>query len=185
VGMSNEIRNSQISGIVHDAANHPTPNAEVTLLFQNEVQATTTTDSDGRFAFTGLGPGVYEVSVGADVSVSDIVLDGENQVEVDLLYAPVVEAPPKYLDRYYLLLMQDDALTPALVRLVTPWLETQPAGAVGFSITEAQFAATVVLLGDGILNSVIALLQDAGCETIDMRGDLLTLARLLSDSSTE
>ena len=185
MGMSNDIRNSQISGSVHDAANRPTPDAQVSLIFQNETLAAAATDSDGRFVFAELGPGVYEVRVGENVVVSDIVLDGENKVEVDLLYAPVVEAPPKYLDRYYLLLMRDDALTPALVRLAAPWLETQPAGAVGFSITEAQFAATVVLIGDGIPNSVIALLQDAECETIDMRGDLLTLARLLSDSSPE
>ncbi len=180
VGMSNEARNSQISGRVHDAADLPTPDAEVTLLFQGEALATATTDSDGFYAFTGLGPGVYEVTVGGDVSVADIVLDGNNQVTVDLLYAPVAVAPPKRLDRYYLLLMQDEALVPALVRLVTPWVQTQPPGVVGFSIEEAQFASVVALLGDGIPESAINLLHDAECETVDMRGDLLTLARLLA-----
>jgi hypothetical protein len=185
VGMSNAVRNSQISGRVHDALNQPTPKADVHLLFQNEVQATATTDSDGRYAFTDLGPGVYAVTVGVDVRVDAIALDGDNQVTVDLLYAPVAVAPPKHLDRYYLLNMRDEALAPALVRLVTPWLQTQPPGAVGFSITEAQYASTVVLLGDGFPNSVISLLQDAECEIIDMRDDLLALARLLANFPQE
>ena len=185
VGMSNAVRNSQISGRVHDALNHPTPDAKVHLIFQDEVQATATTDSDGRYAFTGLGPGVYAVTVGVDVRVDDIALDGNNQVTVDLLYAPVAVAPSKHLDRYYLLNMQDEALVPALVRLVTPWLQTQPPGAVGFSITESQYASTVVLLGDGFPDSVLSLLQDAECETIDMRGDLLTQARQLANSPQE
>jgi len=185
VGMSNETRNSRIAGRVHDAANRPTPDTEVSLLFQGEVQATATTDSDGQYAFADLGPGVYEVAINEEVNVVDIVLDGVNQVTVDLLYAPVAVAPPKRLERYYLLLMEDDALTPALMRLVASWLPSQPAGSVGFSITEAQFASTVVLMGDGIPDSVVTLLQDAECETIDMRANLLTLARELAEASTE
>jgi len=155
------------------------------LLFQGEVQATATTDDDGQYAFADLGPGVYEVAINEEVNVVDIALDGVNQVTVDLLYAPVAVAPPKRLERYHLLLMEDDALTPALMRLVASWLPTQPAGSAGFSITEAQFASTVVLMGDGIPDSVVTLLQDAECETIDMRGDLLTLARLLAPAPTE
>jgi hypothetical protein len=185
VGMGNEVRNSQISGRVHDAANRPTPDIDVSLRFQGEVQATSKTDSDGQYVFTGLGPGVYEVTIGEEVSVVDIVLDGVNQARVDLLYAPVAVAPPKRLNRYYLLLMEDDALLPALMRLVTPWLPTQPAGTVGSSIAEAQFSSTVVLLGDGVPNSILALLQNAECATIDMRGDLLTLARLLAEAPTD
>jgi hypothetical protein len=185
VGMSNEARNSRISGRVHDAANRPTPDTEVSLLFQGEVQATATTDSDGQYAFADLGPGVYVVAIGEEVNVVDIVLDGLNQARVDLLYAPVAVAPPKRLDRYYLLLMKDDALLPALMRLAASWLPTQPAGTVGFSIAEAQFSSTVVLMGDGIPDSVVTLLQNAECATIDMRGDLLTLARLLAEAPTD
>ncbi len=185
VGMSNETRNSRISGRVHDAADHPAPDTDVSLLFQGEVEATATTDSDGQYEFADLGPGVYEVAINEEVNVVDIVLDGVNQVTVDLLYAPVAVAPPKRLERSYLLRMEDEALLPALMRLAASWLPTQPTGSVEFSITEAQFASTVVLLGDGIPDSVVTLLQEAECETIDMRGDLLTLARLLAEAPTD
>ena len=183
VGMGREPRNSRISGRVHDAADNPTPNATLSLHFRDEVIATAQSGEDGRYAFENLGPGVYKVAIGDEVSVADIVLDGGNQVTVDLLYAPIAETPVKSLDRYYLLLMADDALAPELMRLIAPWLATQPAGPAGFSITEAQFAQTVVLLGDGIPESVIALLQEAQCELVDMRGGLLELARRLAERS--
>ena len=183
VGAGGEPRHSRISGRVHDAADRPTPHATISLHFQGEVIATTQSGVDGRYAFEGLGPGVYKVAIGNEVSVADIVLDGENEVTVDLLYAPIAETPAKSLDRYYLLRMADDALAPELMRLVAPWLATQPAGPAGFSLTEAQFAQTVILLGDGIPESVVALLQDAQCEIIDLRGGLLELARRLANEA--
>ena len=179
VGMGSEPRHSRITGRVHDAADNPTPNVTISLRYQDQVIATTESDEDGRYSFAGLGPGVYQVAIGDEISVADIVLDGENEVTVDLLYAPIADVPAKSLDRYYLLLMADPALTPALMRLVSPWLATQPSGPAGFSLTEAQFAQTVVLLGDGIPESVLTLLREAQCEIIDMRGDLLELARQL------
>jgi len=182
-GMSHAVQHSKISGRVHDATNHPTADAAVSLLLKGDLQATAISDNEGHYAFVDLGPGVYDVAIGGNVSVPDIVLDGENGVTVDLLYAAVAETPTKRLQRYYLLLMKNKALAPTLVRLVASWLQTQPTGTIGLSITEAQFAQTVVLLGDGIPESVVMLLQNAECEIIDMRGDLLALAPVLAASS--
>ncbi len=183
-GMSNEKNNSRIVGKVHDANNSPTPNVTISLRFQGQTVATTESDANGQYRFEHLRPGVYEVAVGDEISVSNIVLDGENEAVVDLLYAPIANTPTKLVERYYLLHMADMALTPTLTRMVASWLGAQPSGAVGFSIAEAQFAQTVVLLGDGIPESVISLLQDAQCQLVDMRGDLLTLARLLRPTTT-
>ena len=185
VGMSNAVRKSTIIGRVHDTANRPAADIEVKLLVSGSPLKTTRTDSEGSFRFTKLAPGVYDVVINQYVSNSGLVLDGENTVEVELLYTPIAAAPVKQLDRYYLLQMADEALMPALVRLVTPWLESQPAGAVGFSINEAQLAAVVVLLGDGIPDNVVTLLQDADCEIVDMRADLLTLATQLAAPAPE
>jgi len=180
VGMSNAVRKSTLIGRVHDTANRPAADIEVHLLMSEEPLASTRTDAQGVFRFTKLGPGVYDAVINQFVGISGLVLDGENTVEVEMLYTPIATAPPKLLNRYYLLSMADEALMPALVRLVTPWLETQPAGSVGFSITEAQMAGVVVLLGDNLPDTVVELLQEAGCDTVDMRADLLTLARQLA-----
>ena len=180
VGMSNALRKSTITGKVHDTANRPAADIEVYLLMSDDPLTTTRTDAGGNFRFEKLAPGVYDVIINQYVGSFGLVLDGENTVEVELLYTPIATAPPKQLNRYYLLQMADAALMPALVRLVSPWLTTQPPGSVGFTITEAERAAVVVLLGDGIPDDVVTLLRDSGCEVVDMRADLLTLARQLA-----
>ena len=185
VGMGSEPRQSQIEGEVHDAAGNPIPHVSVHLRTLGETLATTQSDDSGHYRFTDLSPGVYAIAVGEVNVASDIVLDGTNRVTVDILYAPTAQAVPKRLDRYYLLLMRNAELTPALVRLVQAWLRTQPPGPVGFSLAEAQFAQTVVLIGDGIPASAVALLKDAQCDIIDLRGDLLDLAQRLQPSSQE
>ncbi len=185
VGAGIDARASTISGKVHDAAHRPTPDVRVTLYFQGQVQKGVTSDAHGQYHFDALPAGVYEVRIGDEVRVNDIVLDGDNQVTVNLLYAPILAAAPlKQLQRYYLLQMADLSLLPGLIRLLGPWLATQPAGTVGFSLTAAQQAETVVLLGDGLPDSVMALLQEAECDVIDMRSDLRTLATILGQKGS-
>ncbi len=183
VGMGAQPQQSRIYGQVRDAADHPVAAVALELHVHGDKIAATTSDPQGQYAFDHLGPGVYEITLQDGVNVSGIILDGTNQVEVDLLYTPLAQAPAKRLDRYYLLHTAHPRLTPALLRLVLPWLTQQPPGPVGFSLREAQFAQTVVLLGDGIPASALALLQKAQCEIIDMRGDLLALARRLEKTS--
>ena len=180
VGMGSEKKTSRIIGRIHDSVGNPTPQAPVSLRFMDEVIATTRSDSEGRFTFANLGPGVYEVEVDDSHNVTGIVLDGRNRVNVDVVYSAVAGAIAKRLDRYYLMATQNDALTSTLVRAIISWMATQPPGTLGFNVTEAQFAQTVVLLGDGLPDSVVALLKDAQCEIIDHRGDLLFLVRQLT-----
>ena len=170
-------RQSEISGQVHDASHRPVPHVQISLITQGEVLAVARSNIAGRYHFSGLPAGIYEVRIGEEAALSDLVLDGQNQVTANVLYAPILAtALSKQLGRYYLLQMQDPALLPGLIRLLAPWLSSQPEGSLGFSLTEAQFAETVVLLGDGLPDSTINLLQEADCEIIDMRGNLLTLA---------
>jgi hypothetical protein len=187
VGMGSEKTFSSIRGRIHDPVGNATPNVTVSLRFMGEIIATTEADNTGNFLFANLGPGVYEIEVDAAHNVTGIVLDGTNQVNVDIVFTQVAGAASKQLTRYYLLGTQERALAPALLRALIPWLQAQPPGALGFNITEAQFAQSVVLVGDGLPDSVIALLRDAQCEIIDKRGDLLSLARQLASeaASTE
>jgi len=179
LGAAKAPAHSKIKGRVHDTANRPTPNVKVSLQIGENIIATANTDADGLFQFSTLNPGIYDVRINQFVGMSGIVLDGENLVEIDLLYTPVASAAPKRLARYYLLRMADAKLTPALLRLVGPWLPTQPAGMVGFSLDQALQANIVVLLGDGLPDNVPNLLQKHDGEVIDMRGDLLELAEKL------
>jgi hypothetical protein len=180
VGVNSATRKSEIVGRVHDTANRPARGVKVTLMLSNETLATTHTDSDGGFRFTKLLPGMYDVIINRYVGVSGLILDGENKVEVDMLYTPIAGAPVKKINRYYLLQMANEALLPTLTRLAIPWLQAQPSGSVGFNISEAQTANVVVLLGDGIPDHVVGLLQNAGCEIVDLRGDLLSMATKLA-----
>ncbi len=168
---------SRLSGTVRDGAGHPLAATEVVLQREGRNIATTRTNDEGAFAFETLEMGFYQVAVGDAVLASDLFLDGQSTLAVDIVYAP--QAPAKPLGRYYLLGAADAALQPALLHLMGPWLASQPAGAVGFSATEAQQAATVVLLGDGISDEAVAGLQAAGSQLIDLRKDLLALAPVL------
>ena len=168
---------SRLSGTLRDGAGHVLAATEVVLQREGRSIATTRTNDEGAFAFEALEMGFYQVAIGDAVLASDLFLDGESILTVDIVYAP--QAPAKPLGRYYLLGAADAALQPALLHLMGPWLASQPAGAVGFSATEAQQAATVILLGDGISDEAVAGLQAAGSQLIDLRKDLLALAPVL------
>ena len=51
-----------------------------------------------------------------------LTLDGENDLDVELRYAPQEPPIDKPLPRYYLLGVANPALRPALIRLAGPWL---------------------------------------------------------------
>ena len=67
----------------------------VVLVDAQAQQQESPVDGDGGYVFAGLAAGLYSLSViGAEVAQSDIVLDGHNQVVVDLqLPAPPVQEP--------------------------------------------------------------------------------------------
>jgi hypothetical protein len=179
VGVVIPAAESRLSGTVRDGAGHPLAATEVVLQGEGGGNiATTRTNDEGAFAFETLEMGFYQVAVGEAVLASDLFLDGQSTLAVDIVYAP--QAPAKPLGRYYLLGAADAALQPALLHLMGPWLASQPAGAVGFSATEAQQATTVVLLGDGISDEAVAGLQATGSQLIDLRKDLLALAPVLT-----
>lgn len=169
---------SRLSGTVRDGSGHALAATEVVLQREGRSIATTRTNDEGAFAFEALDLGIYQVAVGDVVLASDLFLDGLSTLSVDIVVAP--QAPAKPLGRYYLLGTADAALQPALLHLMGPWLASQPAGAVGFSATEAQQAATVVLLGDGVSDEAVAGLVASGSQLIDLRKDLLALAPVLA-----
>jgi len=174
---------SSITGRVHDTANRPIPDIEVSLLRAGKVINTTQTDEHGVFQFDHLKSGIYDVKINSLVGASGLVLDGENQVETDLLYSPVASATPKLIDRYYLLRTSDERVTPSLLRMLSPWLQNQPEGMIGFNLAEARQANVVILLGDDFPPPVISLLENSNCEIVDMSGDLLELAQKLNSFS--
>jgi hypothetical protein len=71
-------------GVLHDEAGLPVGGAVVTLE-SGEQHRTETTDSAGRFAFTGLAPGTYSVAVrqGARVTSATRTLDVSTGADVE------------------------------------------------------------------------------------------------------
>ncbi|NOX61411.1 MAG: carboxypeptidase regulatory-like domain-containing protein [Chloroflexi bacterium] len=170
--------NSAISGVMRGPDEQPVVNKVVELMRQVQVEKMTVTDAQGAFRFMDLPAGVYALRIEGKILADNLELDGENALEVELLYAPA-----KAFARYYLLSMADPALNPELARLVARWLPGQPAGVVGFEPEEAKRAAVVVMLGDGISDETASLLEAAGAQLIDHRLDLLSLAAMMADSS--
>ncbi len=169
---------SRLAGVLRDDAGKGMPAIQITLQRDGRSVAATQTGAGGEFAFDALEMGFYQVVVGAAVLASDLFLDGQGALAIDLVYAPQAAAKP--FARYYLLGAADPGLQAALLHLLAPWLASQPAGVVGFSAPEARNAATVVLLGDGITAEAVVELQAAGCQIVDLRKDLLALAPLLA-----
>lgn len=181
---------STLRGVLQDSPDRPCPHTAVFLyrsvggVPQGDVIATQVTDANGAFAFAGLEAGGYAVGAdkqGIQILARDIKLDGHNDLAVNLVF-PEDVIPPQPFARYYLLGAADPALRPALVRLVSPWLATQPPGVVGFSPQEAKKAANIVLVGDGISEEVVDDLIAAGSHIDDLRHDLLRLAVTLAPS---
>jgi hypothetical protein len=114
------------------------------------------------------------------VVANNLLLDGENDLVANLRYATDPIPSVKPIAHYFLMVMADPSLRPALVRLLAAWFATQPDSVMGFSTAEAEHAEVVTLLGDGISEDTVSALQAAGCQVIDRRQDLVTLAEILA-----
>ncbi|HEY52968.1 MAG TPA: hypothetical protein G4N94_05890, partial [Caldilineae bacterium] len=114
------------------------------------------------------------------VVANHLLLDGNNDLVANLRYATTAEPSAKPIPHYYLLCMADPALRAALVRLLASWFATQPESVIGFNTAEAEHAEVVTLLGDGVSEETVSALQAAGCQVIDRRQDLVTMAEILA-----
>jgi hypothetical protein len=172
--------NSQLSGVVFTEDQEPLPGVAVALLYQNHLVTIAITDHEGRYEFTGLGAGMYALMINGVVVASHLSLDGDNDLVANLRYATDAEPSAKPISHYYLISMADPALRAALVRLLASWFVNQTDSVIGFSAAEAEYAAVVTVLGDGISVETMSALQTAGCQIIDRRQDLVTLAEILA-----
>ncbi|RUA16666.1 MAG: hypothetical protein DSY55_03705 [Clostridia bacterium] len=179
-----EKENSRIEGAVYNADHLPVLVLPVQLQQAGHYLDTAVTAVKGRFVFDSLAPGTYEIAIGDHVYHDNIVLDGENAVAIQITYPDVhiaTTSAKKHLARYYLLRMAEPMFNPTSIQFIATHLPTPAKGPIGFDITEAQRAYEVILIGDGIPDSVVRLLKDAHCKIQDMRGDLLLLPRKLKD----
>lgn len=174
--------NSSIRGSICDLSGEPLAALLLNLQRGGQGVSIATSSSDGSFTFSGLGAGVYDLFGVGQALAAGLALDGRNALELALTLD--IEAPVgKPLARYYLLGAADADLAPAFIRLVAPWLASQPDGVAGFSLNEALHAESVVVIGDGIDDAAVAALQSAGVQIVDIRRDLLALAQLLAPPS--
>lgn len=173
---------SALSGDIHDPGGQPLAALNLNLRRGGQTVSTALTDSNGAFVFGGLAAGAYDLVAAGKTLAAGLLLDGRNTLALVLTFD--AQAPAgKALSRYYLLGAADPGLTPALVRLAGPWLAAQVPGVIGFSLDEALRAETVVAMGDGIDDAALAALQSSGIQIIDLRRDLLSLARQLTPPS--
>ncbi len=172
--------NSQLSGVVFTEDQEPLPGVAVALLYQNHLVTIAITDHDGRYEFVGLGAGMYALMINGAVVASHLSLDGDTDLVANLRYATDVGPSTKPISHYYLIGMADPALRSALVRLLASWFIDQPDSVIGFNTAEAEYAAVVTVLGDGVSEETMSALQTAGCQVIDRRQDLVTLAEILA-----
>ena len=172
--------NSQLAGVVFTEDQEPLPGVAVALLYQNHLVTIAITDHEGRYEFNGLGAGMYAVMINGAVVANHLLLDGDNDLVANLRYATDAEPIAKPITHYYLMDTANPALRAALIRLLTSWFATQPESVIGFSTAEAEHAAVVTLLGDGISEETVSALQAAGCQIIDRRQDLVTMAEILA-----
>ncbi len=172
--------NSKLSGAVITEDQELLPGVAVALLYQNHLVTIAITDHDGRYEFRGLGAGMYALMINGAVVANNLSLDGDNNLVANLRYATDPKPSAKPIEHYYLMDMTDPALRPALLRLLASWFTTQPESVIGFSTAEAEHAEVVTLLGDGISEETVSALQAAGCQVIDRRQDLVTIAEILA-----
>ena len=172
--------NSKLSGVIITEDHELLPGIAVALLYQNHLVTLAITDHEGRYEFNELGAGMYALMINGAVVANNLLLDGENDLVANLRYAtdPVPSAKP--IAHYFLMGMADPSLRPALVRLLAAWFATQPDSVMGFNTAEAEQAEVVTLLGDGISEETVTALQAAGCQVIDRRQDLVTMAEILA-----
>ncbi len=133
-------RLSVIRGHVRFENGFPVADRVVTLAAPGGRTETTTTNASGGYAFSGLGPGEYTVSVDKDRRT--LTLDGLGSMTLDFTL-PVV----KPVALMVLFGSPDAAGTRANLRLAQRYLRAYGA-AVSFRVEEAELARQVVIVGD-------------------------------------
>ena len=140
----------------------------------------------GEYRFESLGEGVYSVMVfETNVRQDNIALDGSNSRQVNLTVpapwqVPEEEPSEKPINHYLLFGPPDTRGRQTNLLLATDYI-LHFSVTVGFSITEAKQAQHVTVVGEGVSQTAVQVLEAAGCEVEVISGDAYDIeARLLA-----